>query len=62
MRVPLATESSREPESLRSIDESVSKDLYVDRSAVFKDVSRLKSPTAQVVRFYDEQKARVPLG
>jgi hypothetical protein len=26
---------------------------------VFKDVSRLKSPTARLVRFSDEQKARV---
>jgi hypothetical protein len=59
MRVALATKSSREPESVRSLDESVSKDLYADRSVVFKDVSRLKSPTAQVVRFSDDQKEQV---
>ena len=59
MHVALATESSLEPQSVRSLDESVSRDLYVARSVIFKDVSRLKSPTARLVRFSDEQKARV---
>jgi hypothetical protein len=33
--------------------------LYFIRAVVFKDVSRLKSPTAHLIRFSDEQKAKV---
>ncbi len=33
--------------------------LYAIRSVLFKDVSRLKSPTAHVLRFSDEQKKQI---
>jgi hypothetical protein len=59
MRRALAMTTSHQDKSVREIDESVSKDVYVTRSVVFKNVSRLKNPTAQPVRFSDEQKARV---
>jgi hypothetical protein len=35
------------------------KDLYAIRSVLFKDVSRLKSPTAHLIRFSDAQKRQV---
>jgi hypothetical protein len=47
------------PEAVRNTEDVVDDDLYASRSILFKDVSRLKNPTAHLIRFSDEQKAQV---
>jgi hypothetical protein len=59
MRAALETKGASAPEAIRKTDEFVGSDLYAARSMLFKDVSRLKNPTARLIRFSDEQKAQV---
>ena len=59
MLAALHTKGSSAPEAIRKTDELFGKDLYAARSMLFKDVSRLKNPTARLIRFSDEQKAQV---
>jgi hypothetical protein len=59
MLAALGMKGSSEPEPIRKTDESFGNELYRARSMLFKDVSRLKSPTVKLVRFSDEQKAQV---
>jgi hypothetical protein len=59
MRAALDTKDTSDPKPIRETDESVGNDLYAARSMLFKDVSRLKSPKAKLVRFSDAQKAQV---
>jgi hypothetical protein len=47
------------PEPVHLADEAVERGLYVARSILFKDVSRLKSPSAHLVKFSESQKAEV---
>jgi hypothetical protein len=49
--------SSSEP--VRETEEFFGRGLYDARAMLFKGVSRLKSPSAELVRFSDEQKAQV---
>jgi hypothetical protein len=59
VRSALDTKGSSDPEAVRKTDESFGNELYAARSMLFKDVSRLKNPTAELIRFSDEQKAQV---
>jgi len=59
MLAALDTKGASAPEAIRKTDEFVGNDLYAARSMLFKDVSRLKKPTARVIRFSDAQKAQV---
>lgn len=59
MHAALETKGSSDPEAIRNTDEFFGNDLYATRSMLFKDVSRLKNPTARLIRFSDEQKAQV---
>jgi hypothetical protein len=59
LQAALDTKGTRDPEAIRKTDEFVGNDLYAVRSILFKDVSRLKNPTARVIRFSDAQKAQV---
>jgi hypothetical protein len=59
MRAALEAKGASAPELIHEADESVERGLYVARSVLFKDVSRLKSPTAHLVRFSNAQKAEV---
>jgi hypothetical protein len=59
IQVALEKKGSSQPEILHATKESIDNGLYVARSILFKDVSRLKSPTAHLIRFSDAQKAEV---
>jgi hypothetical protein len=59
MRAALDTKGTSDPKPILETDESIGNDLYAVRSMLFKDVSRLKSPTAKLVRFSDSQKTQV---
>jgi hypothetical protein len=59
MKSALAKKGTTAPQPIHKTEESVANGLYIARSVLFKDVSRLKSPTARLVRFSDRQKARV---
>jgi hypothetical protein len=59
MRAALETKGSSAPKVARETDEFVGNQIYAARSILFKDVSRLKSPTARLIRFSDAQKAQV---
>lgn len=59
MNEALKTMTPSTPEAFRKTDEFFEDELYVIRSLLFKDVSRLKNPTAKVIQFSDQQKARV---
>jgi len=59
MRAALDARGSSAPEAIRNTDEFFGNDLYATRSLLFKDISRLKKPTARVIRFSDKQKAQV---
>ncbi len=58
-RAALDSKGASDPEAIRKTDEFFGNELYAVRSILFKDVSRLKNPTAKLVRFSDQQKARV---
>ncbi len=47
------------PEVIRKTDEVLGDGLYESRAVLFKNVSRIKQPTAHLIRFSDEQKAQV---
>ncbi len=59
MRAALAKKGTTDPEPAHRVDESLGNGLYTARSVLFKNVSRLKNPTARLVRFSDAQKAQV---
>jgi hypothetical protein len=59
MKAALAVKATTDPEPIHETDESVENGLYIARSVLFKNVSRLKSPMARLIRFSDGQKARV---
>ena len=59
MQAALDTKGASDPEAIRKTDEFFGNDLYAGRSMLFKDVSRLKNPTARLIRFSDQQKAQV---
>jgi hypothetical protein len=59
MNEALKTMTASTPEAIRKTDEFFEDELYAIRSMLFKDVSRLKNPTAKVIRFSNQQKAKV---
>jgi len=59
MQAAIETRGSVAPEAVRKTDELLGSALYTSRSLLFKDVSRLKSPTVSLIQFSDEQKAQV---
>ncbi len=59
MRAALGSKGTSEPKAIRKTEEFFGNELYAARSMLFKDVSRLKNPTAKLIRFSDEQKVQV---
>ena len=59
MRLALKTKGSSEPEAILKTGEFFGNELYAARSMLFKDVSRLKNPTAKLIRFSNKQKDQI---